>query len=208
MLHEPFPPGETSIYHGRKRLAFRHCRGQSGFASRRMASNCVKKCPQSVTALGGAGGRRRLAERVPRVGTHGLRTGGGLASERAAAASGAASGVCLAAGAWRAAAGAALPPRRTAARGAPGDRQRWLSSRPRGARSGAAGLFVPRPRQYDDQAGRLSEEERAGDNLLQSALRRLQQEAPPPSQTPNGARLAAQRMVRLMGEKWAAYRQS
>ena len=74
--------------------------------------------------------------------------------------------------------------------------------------AGAAGVFVARPRQYDDQAGRLSEEERAGDNLLQSVLRRLQQEAPPPSQTPNGARLAAQRMVRLMGEKWAAYRQS
>jgi hypothetical protein len=64
--------------------------------------------------------------------------------------------------------------------------------------AGVAGLFVLRGRRYDDQAARLRPEERGAGDLLAAVLRRLREPAPAPSGEPNGAALAARRIVRLL----------
>jgi hypothetical protein len=58
-----------------------------------------------------------------------------------------------------------------------------------------AGLFRPRQRQYDDQAGRLRPDEVAGDDLRGQALQRLCQPMPSLEPIANGAILAAQRIA-------------
>src|SRR5262249_4115266 len=65
--------------------------------------------------------------------------------------------------------------------------------------AGVPGLFLPMRRQYDDQAGRLRDGERAAGDLPGSALTRLRQPPPAPSGEANGASLAARRLERLVG---------
>jgi hypothetical protein len=64
--------------------------------------------------------------------------------------------------------------------------------------AGVPGLFRPRRRQYDDQAGRLLAGEVAGADLPAQALECLSRPAPARTETVNGAALAAERIADVL----------
>jgi hypothetical protein len=64
--------------------------------------------------------------------------------------------------------------------------------------AGVAGLFAVRRRRYDDQGARLGPEERLEGDLGGAILRRLREPPPAPNSAPNGAALAARRIVRML----------
>jgi hypothetical protein len=63
---------------------------------------------------------------------------------------------------------------------------------------GVSALFRPQPRRFDDQAARLSDDERLAGELLPAIRHRLTAPLPSPSGLPNGAVVAAQRIVGLL----------